>query len=180
MQVERITTANGIDDIKLIGETDLEKEFIRHLAEAGTLSCLNRQVSESALFRPISVMSEISSYASSKGSIGKYDFAIRQNQNHNVDLLFNTDGVALDLTQFSSIKLQVKFSKSAPALIELAVGSGLEISGDDSNVLKVAFTAAQTSALSCQAYYYDVLMSKPTSNVYYLEGRITVNKTATR
>jgi hypothetical protein len=50
----------------------------------------------------------------------------------------------LDLTQYSIIKLQVKHSKSAPAIVELSLGSGLEIIGADSNILKVAMTANQT------------------------------------
>jgi len=180
MIVERVTTANSIHDIKLIGENDLERQFIKQLAEAGTLSCQNRQVSDSVLFRPISVASEISSYTSTKEAIGKYDFMVYQNQNHNVDLKFNADALPLDLTQYSAIKLQVKHSKSAPAIVELSIGSGLEISGVDSNVLKVSMTAAQTKTLTCESYYYDVLMVGATANVYYLEGKITIKTTGTR
>lgn len=180
MIVERVTTVNSIHDIKLIGENDLERQFIKQLAEAGTLSCQNRQVSDSVLFRPISVASEISSYASVKESVGKYDFSIYQNKNHNVDLKFNTNATPLDLTAFSAIKLQIKHSKSAPAIVDLAIGSGLEISGVDSNILKVSISAPQTKLLTCESYYYDVLMISATANVYYLEGKITAKTTATR
>lgn len=180
MQAIKVPTANGIDDIKLIGENDLERQFIKQLAEAGTLSCISREVADSVLFRPISVTPELSSYASTKNTIGKYDFIVRQNENHNVDLKFSTDAVPLDLNQYSAIKLQVKHSKSAPPIIELVLGSGLTISGVNSNVLKVSMTAAQTKLLTCENYYYDVLTAKPTSNVYYLEGKITVKNTGTR
>lgn len=180
MQVEKVPTANGIDDIKLIGENELERQFIKQLAEAGTLSCISREVADSVLFRPISVTPELSSYVSTKNSIGKYDFIVRQNETHNVDLKFSSDAAPLDLTQYSAIKLQVKHSKSAPPIIELALGSGLAISGVDSNVLKVSITAAQTKLLSCESYYYDVLTATPSSNVYYLEGKITVKNTGTR
>lgn len=180
MQVIKVPTANGIDDIKLIGENELERMFIKQLAEAGTLSCMSRQIADSVVFRPISVTPAISSYKSSKNTIGKYDFIVRQNENHNVDLTFNTKTGPLDLNQYQAIKLQVKYSKSAPSIIELSVGSGLEISGVDSNILNVSMTADQTKLLNCDVYYYDVLMSKPDVNVYYLEGKITVDKTGTR
>lgn len=180
MKAERVVTANGIDDIKLIGETDLENLFIKQLAEAGTLSCTSRQVGDSIIFRPISVMPEMSTYSSSNSGIGKYNFEIRQNANHNVDLRFDKDTTPIDLTTFTEIKLQVKHSKSAHAIIELSIGSGLEISGDDLNILKVSFAATQTKLLTCESYYYDILMVTPTSNTYYLEGIITVKKTATR
>jgi hypothetical protein len=180
MIVERVPTANSIHDIKLIGENDLERQFIKQLAEAGTLSCQNRQVSDSVLFRPISVASEISSYTSNKATIAQYNFEIIQNEDFSVDLSLESDAAPLDLTLFTSIKLQVKFSKSAPAIIELAIGSGLEISGDDSNVLKVTMTAAQTKLLTCETYYYDVLTTKTAINKYYLEGKITSKNTGTR
>jgi hypothetical protein len=84
------------------------------------------------------------------------------------------------LTQFTTITLQIKHSKSAPAIIELSVGNGLVISGVGSNILSVAITATQARLLDCETYYYDVLMSKPASNVYYLEGKVTVKQTVTR
>jgi hypothetical protein len=180
MIIERVPTANSIHDIKLIGENDLERQFIKQLAEAGTLSCQNRQVSDSVLFRAISVASEISSYTSNTSYIAQYNFEVIQNADFTVDLTFESNDVALDLTQFTAIKLQVKHSKSAPAIIDLAIGSGLEISGDDSNVLKVTMTAAQTKLLTCETYYYDVLTTKTAISKYYLEGKITTIKTGTR
>jgi len=180
MKVERIITANGIDDIKLIGESDVDRLFIKQLAESGTLSCVSRNVGDTVLFRPISVMSDISSYSSTKNSIGKYDFILRQNESHSFELKFNTNQVPIDLIQYPTIKLQIKKSKSSSALVELSLGSGLTISGVDDNVLIVNFTAAQTKLLSCENYYYDVLMSKPSQNIYYIEGIVTVKKSATR
>jgi hypothetical protein len=37
-------TANGIHDIKLIGENEQERLFIKQLAEAGTLSCVSGEL----------------------------------------------------------------------------------------------------------------------------------------
>lgn len=181
MQVEKVPTANGIDDIKLIGENELERQFIKQLAEAGTLSCISREVSDSVMFRPISVASELSSYVSTVNSIGKYDFIVRQNEDLLRDLVFERPvNSPLDLRQYSVIKLQVKHSKTAPAIIELSLGSGLVISGTDSNILQVAITAAQTKILTCESYYYDVLTATTDINKYYLEGKITIKTTATR
>lgn len=181
MKVERIVTANGIHDIKFIGENDLERQFIKQLAEAGTLSCLNRQVSDSVLFRPISVASEISSYTSTKGTIPQYNFEVIQNTTYSIELPFEFgNGSPINLATFLAIKLQVKYSKSVPAIIELAIGSGLEIVGVNSNVLKVVMTADQTKLLTRETYYYDVLLIKPDVNQYYLEGKITTKTTGTR
>lgn len=181
MRVIKIPTSNGIDDIKIIGETEQERLFIKQLAEAGTLTSLSRQVGDSIVFRPISVSSGFGTgYYSSNKNIGKYDFSVRQNENHLVDLKFETQDGPLDLTSFSGIKLQVKLRKGSSAVFEVSLGAGLEISGDDNQVLKVAFTPGQTDLLNCETYYYDVLMQKPSSNVYYLEGKITVIKSTTR
>jgi predicted transcriptional regulator YdeE len=54
MQVLRVPTTNGIDDIKLIGDTDLDNLFIKQLAQAGTLSCINKNVEDFVIFRAIS------------------------------------------------------------------------------------------------------------------------------
>ncbi|MFW0737583.1 hypothetical protein [Flavobacterium sp. T12S277] len=180
MKVERVPTANGIHDIKLIGENELERQFIKQLAEAGTLSCTNRQVADTIVFRAISVIPEISDYTSSKNSIGKYNFILRQNENHSFDLDFKTNKNPIDLNQYPTIKLQIKRQKSSSAIVELSLGSGLIISGSNSNVLTVVFTAEQTKQLACDTYYYDILMSKPTQNLYYIEGTVTVKKSATR
>jgi hypothetical protein len=55
MQALRVLTANGIHDIKLIGEN--ERLFHKTASRAGTLSCVSGEVADSVLFRPISVMS---------------------------------------------------------------------------------------------------------------------------
>ncbi|UOX35314.1 hypothetical protein LXD69_07285 [Flavobacterium sediminilitoris] len=183
MRVVRIATPNGIDDIKLIAEDSSEAVFIKQLAEAGTLSSLSSNASSSVVFRPISVQGVDQSFNDqliSRGTIGKYDFSVRQNQDHNVDLSFIKNELPLDLTLYTSIKLQVKPSKQSSAIISLDTVSGLTISGSDNNVLAVAFTAAQTKELCNETYYYDILFVGAANNNYYLEGKITVKKSATR
>lgn len=181
MQAIKVPTTNGIDDIKLIGETDLERQFIKQLAESGTLSCISRHVGDSILFRPISVSPDLSSYTSvADKTIGKYNFYVRQNQDKLINLTFKTDGNPLDLSGYTGIYLQVKYRKGAPAVFGVSLGSGLTVTGDDNTILEVKFSAAQTAMLTCESYYYDVLMTAPTSNVYHLEGKITVKNTSTR
>jgi hypothetical protein len=181
MKAERLPTANGIDDIKLIGENDLERQFIKQLAEAGTLSCQNRQVSDTVLFRPISVVPDLSSVVSSdKKSIGKYDFTIRQNEGFVRDFAFERNGAPMDLSIYTEIKTEIKYSKSAAAIISLSLGSGLAVSGSDSNILKMTIPAAQTKLLNRELYYYDIMFSTPTTTIYFQEGKITVKNTGTR
>jgi hypothetical protein len=181
MRIIKVATPNGIDDIKIIGETEQERLFIKQLAEAGTLTSLSREVGDSIVFRAISVSSELGTgYYSSTKNIGKYDFAIRQNENHLVDLKFDKQDGPIDLTDYAGIKLQVKLRKGSAAIFEVSIGAGLEVAGIDNNILKVAFSAAQTILLDCDTYYYDVLLQKTISNVYYLEGKISVIKSTTR
>lgn len=181
MQFQRIPNSSGIDDLKLIGETDEEKAYIRILAECGTLSSTTSSASSAVTFRPISLSYVANTDAAllSRGKIGKLDFTIRQNANFLIDLKFNTTGVPIDLTTYSAIKLQVKTSKSSGAIVTLALGTGLTVSGADDNILSVAFTPAMTELLTDSQYYYDLMMSKPNSNDYFVEGKINVERTVT-
>lgn len=181
MKVVRIGTSNGIDDIKLIAEDDAEAVFIKQLTEAGTLTSLNKNASSSAVFRAISVNpAALSSQLISSGNIGKYDFSVRQNQNHTIGLTFVKNTAPMNLSVYSAIKLQVKPSKHSSAIISLQIGDGLTLSGAESNVLNIALSAAQTKELCNETYYYDILFVGASSNVYYVEGKITVKKSGTR
>lgn len=181
MRVVAVPTSNGIDDIKLIAETDSEAVFIRQLAEAGTLSSLSTSASSSVVFRAISVQSlSESNQVVSRGEIGKYDFTIRQNQPKTIGLTFIKAGVPINLTAYSNVKLQVKTSKGSSAIISLELGSGIEVSGDDENVLLLSFTADQTKQLCNESYYYDILFNGSAGNIYYMEGKINIKKTSTR
>lgn len=182
MQFQRIPNSSGIDDLKLIGETDDERSYIRMLAECGTLTSTTSSASASVVFRPIALNyspGATSSDLISTGKIGKLDFTIRQNANFLIDLKFNSSTVPLNLNTYVAIKLQVKTSKSSGALVTLSLGSGLVVSGPDNNVLSVAFTPVMTQVLTDNQYYYDLMMSKPNSNDYFVEGKINVERTVT-
>jgi hypothetical protein len=180
MQILRVPTANGIDDIKLLGETDIERLFLKQLAEAGTLSCMNRQVANSVVFRPISVTPEISTYTSTKNSLVKFNFTVVQNAEYAVDLYLKRNAAPLNLSEFTQIKLAVKNSKQSPAIFEISLGSGLTVTGTHSNILRINFSRTQTAHLCGNNYYYDILMSNGSSNRYYVEGVVTTKQTATR
>jgi hypothetical protein len=180
MQILRVPTANGIDDIKLLGETEIERLFIKQLAEAGTLSCMSRQVADSVVFRPISVTSEISTYTSTKNSLVKFNFTVVQNADYTVDLSLISNGVPFNLAVFASIKLAVKNRKESSAIFEITVGSGLTVTGANSNILRIDFSKTQTAKLCESEYYYDILMTKGSSNQYYVEGVIATKQTGTR
>lgn len=181
MILQRITNPSGIDDIKLIGQTDAERDFIRQLAEAGTLISTSSTASSSIIFRPVSIdpTALVNSTLISKGKIGQLDITIRQNQNYTLGLAFKDAAVPKDLSVYKTIKLQVKSSKSSGAIVELSLYSGLTVSGVDNNVLSIAFVPAQTSLLCNDEYYYDILMSNGISNSYFIEGKIKINRTAT-
>ncbi|MBC5835815.1 hypothetical protein G6N05_05395 [Flavobacterium sp. F372] len=182
MRVVAVPTTNGIDDIKLIAETDSEAVFIRQLAEAGTLSSLSTSASSSVVFRAISVQSTptVNDNLISRGKVGKYDFSVRQNESHAVGMTFIKADVPLDLTAYTAIKLQVKSSKHSSAILTLDLTAGLAISGDDNNVLNISMTANQTKELCNETYYYDILFTGTSTNIYYIEGKITVKKSVTR
>lgn len=182
MIIQRIPTASGIDDIKLIGQTDAEKAFVRQLAEAGTLSCMNRSVGDSVLFRAISTTGAAgpSSYTSDI-QLAKYNFTVTQNKDWIRTLSFSKPvSGPTDLTVYSQIKLQVKNRKGGSVIFEVSLGSGLQILGDDNNMLEITFTNAQTKLLCHDEYYYDILMVQGGINDYYVEGKIKVKLTGTR
>lgn len=181
MIIQRITNPSGIDDIKLIGETDAEKSFIRQLAEAGMLSTVSHLSSGTVVFRalPISSLTNQNTLLS-RGKIGKLDFTLRQNANFAIDLKFISDSLPMALSDYTVIKLQLKTSKGAGVVLTLSLGSGLTITGDDDNILSVQFLPAQTTLLCNQEYYYDLMLSTAAgTNTYFVEGKIKIDRTVT-
>lgn len=181
MQIVRIPNINGIDDVKIISDNEADRLFIKQLAESGTLSNISRGVSDSVIFRAISINdTSYSGVANMHKKIGKFDFEVRQNENETLDMTFTSGEAPLNLGAYSAIKLQVKASKGGPALLTLALGSGLTITGAATNILKIEFSSAQTLMLKSDSYYYDILLSTETTNTYYVEGKITSLKSSTR
>lgn len=182
MRAVRIPTNNGIDDVKLISENESESTFLRQLADAGTLSCVTGNVGSSIVFRAASILEpDYNSYeVNAVQSIGRFDFTVRQNEQRSVDLAFSTSAGPMDISQYEQVILQVKKSKGSSAVISLTLGDGLAVTGAENNVLSVSFSSQQTSLLLLQEYYYDVLFVAGVSNVYYLEGTITITPSVSR
>lgn len=182
MKIEKIVTSNGIADVKITAENNTEVTFLKQLVDAGTLVSLSGYVGSSAVFRPMSIMEEDfrSSEVTTTNSIGTYNFDMRQNEEHKVDLKFKTDGAAIDLSGFDSITLQIKREKLSSPLVSLSIGDGLTVMGLLHDKLGVTIKAGQTKLLTETQYYYDVLFTKGTINTYYLEGTITVITSVTR
>lgn len=182
MIVQRITNNTGIDDIKLIAETDSDKILIKQLAESGTLISMSSIASSSIVFKAMSAATQTISGSNiiSKGAIGKVDLKIRQNQTFRFDLKFNTSAGSLNLNDYTAIKMQFKLRKEGDPIVSLSLGNGLTISGDDNNILSVVLTAEQTSLFCNDEYYHDIMMQTATSKIYYIEGKSQIEKTATR
>lgn len=183
MRVQRIATAGGIDDLKLIAENTAEVNYLKQLGAAGTLSSRSVNVGSTILFRPISSASLIIPALPliSAGAIGKMDFTLRQNQDFIVDLIFKDGaGAPIDLNDYSAIKLQFYNNRSGGPIVSLAIGSGLTISGDDNNVLTIALTPDDTLLLTADRYKHDLLMEKGNNNSYMIEGIANIERTGTR
>lgn len=180
MIIQRITNPSGIDDIKLIGETESEKAFVRQLAEAGTLTAVSNLSSGTATFRVLPISSANQNTLLSRGKIGKLDFTLRQNANFAVDLKFISDALPMALSDYNVIKLQLKNYKGGGPVLTLSLGSGLTITGDDDNILSVQFLPAQTALLCNQEYYYDLMLSTASgTNTYFVEGKIKIDRSVT-
>lgn len=180
MRVERIATLNGINDFRLISESEDDAFYIRQIASAGTLTCISGSASSDAVFRAISVNASSSPRVISRGEIGKYNFHVRQNQSEQISLSFVRNEIPMDLSLYSNIKIQIKPERESGAVIELTLQSGLSVSGDSNNMLNINLTALQTAVLCRQQYFYDVLFENGALKNYMLEGVIFINKTTTR
>lgn len=183
MLVQRITTSGGIDDCKLIAETEDERMYLKQLAEAGTMVSRSNNASSSITFRPFSSSNSVGNLIPtliSTGKIGKLDLTLRQNQNFTIDLKFISAAAPMDLTVYTAIKLQIKDKKGGTAIISLSLGAGLTVSGPDNNVLSIVLTPAQTELLCRDEYTHDILMETANSKTYYVEGKIMIERTGTR
>lgn len=117
--------------------------------------------------------------------VGQYDFEIYQG--NQVDRLFtlkNSDGTLVDLSGFTSSKMQIKRTplKTAPAIIEASTENGKIIIGN--GTVAVSFSSADTAKLPIDStadgfprtgtVYYDIELRSSTSERTFLAGSITV------
>jgi hypothetical protein len=114
-------------------------------------------------------------------NIGVYNFdCVIQNQGYTVEMVFNIEGEPLDLTIYPTIKLAIKSNLNS-LITTLGLGSGLEIVGENNNILRVTFDKELTLILKSNIYYYDILfVTVDNKHQYFLKGEIKVNSTITR
>lgn len=86
----------------------------------------------------------------------------------------------IDLTEYTSIKMDIKTSKSIEAtpFVTFTVGSGLAISGIDNNILKINFNRTFLNTDRIQ-FYYDILFLKDNNYDTLIEGVISIKNVVT-
>jgi hypothetical protein len=117
-------------------------------------------------------------------NIGVYNFdCVLQNQDVYVDMIFTTgegeEKEPLDLTVYDQIRLSIKGLHNQ-IVTTLSLGEGLQIVGEDSNILSITFGQHLTNILKTTKYQYDILFVSNGVNTYFVKGEINVNNTITR
>jgi hypothetical protein len=85
----------------------------------------------------------------------------------------------LDLTVYDEIRLSIKGLHNQ-IVTTLSLGEGLQIVGDDSNILSITFGQHLTNILKTTKYQYDILFVSNGVNTYFVKGEINVDNTITR
>jgi hypothetical protein len=108
------------------------------------------------------------------------DIAIKQNDDTQFTLAFtdpNNSNNAYDLSQFTTLKMQLR-NKNILALT-LELNSGLQVSGAENNLLTITLDQSITN-LRLESYSYDVEGSDGTDKTTILEGTMSVSEDVTR
>jgi len=115
-------------------------------------------------------------------NIGVYNFdCVLQNQDVYVDMIFTTgeEKEPLDLTVYDEIRLSIKGLHNQ-IVTTLSLSDGLQLVGEDSNILSITFGQHLTNILKTSKYQYDILFVSNGVNKYFVKGEINVNNTITR
>ena len=64
--------------------------------------------------------------------------------------------------------------------VEISERAQIENASQIFELLNIEFLSTQTKELCNETYYYDILFVGAASNIYYVEGKITVKKSVTR
>ena len=117
--------------------------------------------------------------------IGRLPITIIRGNNKTYKLSFfneESDGteVAIDLTTYDSIRLDVKKTSSVNelAFLSLSIGSGLTISGDDNNILEIEFDR-EFITVNEDNYRYDILFEKDAIFTTFIEGSLSIKNVIT-
>lgn len=121
-----------------------------------------------------------------KDQIGELNINLVQGDDKTLTLTFNTvnlqgDPVPMDLRDYSAIRLDVKSNKDVNErpFFSFTIGNGLEIIGEDYNVLQFTFTT-QFLLTAQTVWYYDIKFTALDGIKHLLEGVILIHKTVTK
>jgi hypothetical protein len=117
-------------------------------------------------------------------NIGIYDFTcLLQNQDFTIDFPFTEgeDNIPIDLRQYSNIKFGISDMYGKVFKTYDVLEGGLQIIGDDFNVLSVLLPQSLTLILKANIYTYDIMFVDSIGrNFYILKGTINIDRTITR
>jgi hypothetical protein len=115
-------------------------------------------------------------------SAADYNTVIDQGADWYINFQYqDSDGVAIDLTNYTA-KMQLRsLPTSATAVLTLTQGNGITIVGNQ-GLLEIHATAAQTGNIDAGYYFYDLEITAPITGVVtrLIQGQIELNPQVTR
>lgn len=113
-------------------------------------------------------------------SLARVKLLVKQGNTAPFNLKFSTrlpngEKEPLDLTQFTSIKMDVKKSVNIneEPFLTFDLTDGLTISGDDNNILEFTFEEEFTSSQNTR-WFYDILFTGADGNTTIVGGEISI------
>ena len=114
-------------------------------------------------------------------NIGVYDInCLIQNQDFTTVLTWESDSDPLDLTIYDEIFFDV--FKCNKRIIRKTIGDGIEISGDDNNVLTISLKKEDTILINREGITHEIrMLNAQNQNNYLIKGSfVDVNLTKSR
>ena len=93
----------------------------------------------------------------------------------------NFNGEPLDLTAYTGIKMDIRKGEdeSAELLHSVSLGDGIEVSGENNNILTITISKTITKEWERDQYYRDIAFTDAEGTYYFLEGIVAVRKNIT-
>jgi hypothetical protein len=120
-----------------------------------------------------------------QNDIGIVNINLKRGNNKAYTLsFFNVDALGIetpkDLRVYNSIKMDIKkrTEVESPVVLSLAIGAGLQIIGNDFNVLEISFDREFIDVNDIQ-YIYDILFQEGTDFQTLIGGLVNISNTVT-
>jgi hypothetical protein len=120
-----------------------------------------------------------------KNDIGIINIQLRRGNNKAITLSFfdmaaDNSQTPKDLRLYNEIRMDIKKTTdvNSPVIESFAIGTGLEIIGDDFNVLEITFAREFIDVNNIQ-YVYDILFRLDQNFANLIGGVININNTVT-